>query len=317
MRREITLSVIQAAPVAFDIAASLAKVERLLAEAAADKPDLVLFPEAFISGFPAGTDWGGEATGVRCEQGSIDYQRYFDGAITVPGPDCAALGDLARKHGVNLVIGAIERVGSSLSCSVLHFDRAGALIHVRRKLMPTMAERTIWGQADGTSLTACSFDCGRTATVICWENYMPMLRQAMYAQEIEIYCAPTADDLDGWVSSMRHIATEGRLFVASACQFSQRRNFPKDYGSFPSDDPDFVVSRGGSCIIDPTGALLMGPVYGREAILSARIDLETVIRARHMFDVTGHYARPDIFQLSVDRRPRASVLFNDQNPEIA
>jgi len=312
MPREITLSVVQAAPVAFDIAASLEAVARLLQQAAQGKPDLVLFPEAFISGFPAGTDWGGAATGVRCEQGSLDYQRYYDGAITVPGPDCDRLGELARTHSVNLVIGVIERVGTSLSCSVLHFDRAGALVHVRRKLMPTMAERTIWGQADGTSLTACDFDFGRTATVICWENYMPMLRQTMYAQGIELYCAPTADDLEGWVSSMRHIATEGRCFLASACQFSRRRDFPADYGSFPSDDPDFIVSHGGSCIVDPTGNLLAGPVYDREAILSARIDLDAVIRARHMFDVTGHYARPDIFQLHVDRRPKAAVRFSDQ-----
>lgn len=311
MTRSVKLAVVQDAPVAFDVAASLVRVATILGRVASERPDIVLFPEAFISGFPAGTDWGGDATAIRSSAGGIEYERYFNGAIEIPGPECSALGAMARDHSLDLVIGVIERQGTTLNCSVLHFNCEGDLVHVRRKVMPTMAERTIWGQADGASLQAATLGVGRVASVICWENYMPLLRQAMYSQNVEIYCAPTADDLDGWVNSMRHIAVEGRCFVMSACQFSRRRDFPADYGWFPSDDPEFVTSRGGSCIVDPSGELLAGPVYDREAILTATVDLDAVVRARHSFDVTGHYARPDIFRLMVDRRARSSVTFAD------
>lgn len=156
---------------------------------------------------------------------------------------------------------------------------------------------------------AAEFDIGRVASVICWENYMPLLRHAMYAQNISIYCAPTADDMEPWVSSMRHIAQEGRCFVLSACQFSRRADFPPDYGWFPSDDPDFIISRGGSCIVDPFGGLLCGPVYDKTTILTASLDLDLVARGRHSFDVVGHYSRPDLFNLTVDRRRKKTVVF--------
>lgn len=309
MKRFVNVAVVQDAATAFDKKATLEHVERLLAEAAESTPDLVLFPEAFVPGFPAGLDWGGPGTGVRADQGQFDYVRYMEGAIVVSGPETAHLGKLAKQHDTNLVIGVIEKRSSTLFCSVLHFDRNGSLLHVRRKVMPTMAERTVWGQSDGESIAAVPFDVGRTGTVICWENYMPLMRQAVYAQNIAIYCAPTADDLEAWVNSMRHIAVEGRCFVLSACQFSMRGDFPVDYGWFPSDDPDFIVSRGGSCIVDPFGNLLAEPVYDRATILTAKLDMEMVTRGRHSFDVVGHYARPDIFRLTVNRERRESVTF--------
>lgn len=309
MNRFVTVAVVQDAAVAFDKTGTIQHVEGLLGQAAKHQPDLVLFPEAFISGFPSGLDWGGPGTGMRADAGQFDYLRYMGGAIEIPGEETALLGEMARANNLNLVIGAIEKSGGTLFCSVLHYNRQGELVHVRRKVMPTMAERTIWGQADGASLAAVEFDIGRTASVICWENYMPLLRQSIYAQDISIYCAPTADDLEAWVPSMRHIALEGRCFVLSACQISTRADFPPDYGWFPSDDPEFIVSRGGSCIVDPFGNLLCGPVYDKAAILTAKLDMDMVTRGRHSFDVAGHYARPDIFQLSVDRKSRASVTF--------
>jgi nitrilase len=309
VKQFVNVAVVQDAAVAFDKKATLDHVERLLGEAMATTPDLVLFPEAFVPGYPSGMDWGGPGAGVRADAGQFDYVRYMDGAITVPGPEADQLGEFAKQYGINLVIGVIEKMSSTLCCSVLHFDRSGELVHVRRKLMPTMAERTVWGQSDGASISAVAFDIGRTGTVICWENYMPLMRQAIYAQDIAIYCAPTADDMEAWVPSMRHIALEGRCFVLSACQFSTRRDFPVEYGWFPSEDPDFIVSRGGSCIVDPFGNLLVEPVYDRAAILTARLDMEMVTRGRHSFDVTGHYARPDIFRLTVNREKRQSVTF--------
>lgn len=311
MARLVKVGVIQAASVAFNLDASIKRTADLMAQNAVKGLDLVVFPEAFISGFPSGTDWGGPATGVRLNQGSVDYQKYFESAITIPSRECDALGELAKLHNVNLVIGVIERIESTLGCSVLHIDRSGALLHVRRKIMPTMAERTIWGQSDGASLSAVDFDFARVGTAICWENYMPLLRQTIYAQNIDVYCAPTADDCTGWVRSMQHIAAEGRCFVISACQFSRRKDFPIDYGLFPSDDPDFIVSRGGSCIVDPLGELIAAPLYDQEGIVTAEIDLGDVVRGRHSFDVSGHYARPDIFHLHVDRRRRRIVTFED------
>lgn len=309
MNRNVKVAVVQDSSVAFDKTATLAYVDALLRQAAKTQPDLVLFPEAFIPGYPSGMDWGGPATSIRGDEGHAYYLRYFEGAVDVPGPECDALGAMAREHKLNLVIGVIEKQGTTLGCSVLHFDRAGTLLHVRRKVMPTMAERTVWGQSDGASLQPVDFDVARTASVICWENYMPLLRHAMYAQGVSIYCAPTADDMEGWVASMQHIALEGRCFVLSACQFTRRSDFPADYGWFPSNDPEFIVSRGGSCIVDPSGNILCGPVYDRKEILTATLDMDMVIHGRHSFDVAGHYARPDIFQLSVDRRPKSTVTF--------
>jgi nitrilase len=305
------VAVVQAAAIAFDTAATIARFGDLLRRAATPGVELVLFPEAFVPGFPSGLDWGGPATGIRLNDGQEPFLRYAKSALVVPSAETAAMGAHVAEAGVFVVVGIIERIGSSLSCSILHFNKTGAIVHVRRKLMPTMAERTIWGQSDGASLAVIDAGFARVGTVICWENYMPLLRQSIYAQNVEIYCAPTADDLPVWVSSMQHIALEARCFVLSANQFTRRSDFPADYGDFPSDDPDFIVSHGGSCIIDPFGTLLAGPIFDKEAILSAELDADQIIRGRFSFDVSGHYARPDVFQLSVDRRPRSTVIFND------
>ena len=312
------VAVVQAAPVAFDLHASIARLGGLLQDAAKTGAQLVLFPEAFLPGFPSGLDWGGASTGIRIPDGEAGFQRYFASAITVPSADTQAIGKMVAEAAIFAIIGVIERVGASLSCSVLHFDPTGALVHVRRKLMPTMAERTVWMQSDGSSLTVVESDIARIGTAICWENYMPLLRQCLYAQGVEIYCAPTADDLDTWISTMQHVAIEGRCFVLSSNQFTKRRDFPADYGDFPSSDPDFVVSRGGSCIVDPFGKLLAGPVYDQDALLVADLDAELVIKGKFSFDVVGHYARNDIFQLQVDRRQKPGVTFvNEQGMQPA
>jgi nitrilase len=183
--------------------------------------------------------------------------------------------------------------------------------------MPTGSERLVWGFGDGSTLPVFETPVGKLGAVICWENYIPLLRAAMYAKGIEIYCAPTADSRDSWIASMRHIAVEGRCFVLSSNQFNRRRDFPDDYGSLNAGDPEVVLTRGGSCIVDPFGNYLAGPNLDGEVILTAEIDRGEIIRAKYDLDVMGHYARPDIFQLHVDERPKRPVTtYSGEPPRV-
>jgi nitrilase len=222
----------------------------------------------------------------------------------VPGPEVEDLGMAARDHGVFLVIGVIERAGGTLYCTILFFTPDGALAGKHRKLMPTAMERLIWGFGDGTTLPVFDTPGGKLGAVICWENYMPLLRAAMYAKGIQLYCAPTVDDRERWVPTMRHIALEGRCFVLSACQYSRAADFPADYDPAWSRNPDEVLIRGGSVIVNPQGDVLAGPCYAGECLLTAEIDLGQIAEGKFDLDVVGHYARPDVFRLEVDESPR-------------
>jgi nitrilase len=173
--------------------------------------------------------------------------------------------------------------------------------------MPSASERLVWGFGDSSTMPVLDTPLGKIGAVICWKNYLPLMRAAMYAKGIEIYCAPTADARDSWIASVRHIAVEGRCFVLSCNQFNLRRDFPADYRSGFGDDPDAILTRGGSCIIDPFGNFLAGPNMEGEAILIAEIDRTQIVRGKFDLDVVGHYARPDIFQLHVDERPKQPV----------
>lgn len=300
------VAVVQAASVAFDLQKTLEKVHSLAREASAQGAKLVLFPEAFLSAYPRGMDFGA-IVGSRSEQGRSEFHRYWESSVQVPGPAVDSLGEVARINGIFLIIGVVERDGGTLYCSVLFFAPDGSYMGKHRKIMPTASERLVWGYGDGSTLPVFDTPLGKIGAVICWENYMPLLRTAMYAKGIEIYCAPTADARDSWLASMRHIAVEGRCFVLACNQFNRRSDFPPDYHSALAEDPDTVVTQGGSCIIDPFGNFLAGPNSAGEAILLAEIDRAQIIRGKFDLDVVGHYARPDIFQLHVDERPRHPV----------
>jgi nitrilase len=300
------IAVIQAATCLFDTPTTLEKLARLAGEAAAQGAKLALFPEAFVGGYPRGMDFGARV-GFRSPEGRDWFARYHASAINVPGPECEAIGDVALRLALQLVVGVIERDGGTLYCTVLFFAADGSLVAKHRKLMPTAMERIIWGQGDGSTIPVIDTDIGRIGAVICWENYMPLLRMAMYAQGIEIYCAPTVDDRDTWGLSMRHIAFEGRCFVASAVQYMTRDDAPADCPIEAGTGE--VLIRGGSIIVGPLGEILAGPVYGEEAILCADVDLSALPRAKYDFDVVGHYARPDVFALSVDTRAKSPVGF--------
>ncbi|MFN8493104.1 MAG: carbon-nitrogen hydrolase family protein [Caldilineaceae bacterium] len=299
-------AVVQDAPVAFDLAQTLVKVRARLAEAAQQQAQIVVFPEAFLSGYPKGNDFGARV-GMRAPAGRELFQRYWASAVDVPGPITQLLGEAARQHEVYLVIGVIERDGGTLYCTVLFFAPDGALLGKHRKVMPTAMERLIWGFGDGSTLPVLPTPLGRVGAVICWENYMPMLRTAMYAQGIQLYCAPTVDDRDTWIPTMRHIAVEGRCFVLSSCQFARRSDYPADYETIQGNAPETILIRGGSCIINPLGEVLAGPCYNELTVLVADLDLDLIVRGKFDLDVVGHYARPDIFQLQVNTQATTAV----------
>ena len=302
----VQVAVVQAGSIPFDADACVDKAVRLIAEAAAGGAKVIVFPEAFITGYPKGLDYG-LVVGARDPVGREEFRIYLEAAIEVPGPQTQRLGEAAATHAAYVVMGVIERELGTCYCTVLFFGPNGRLLGKHRKLMPTALERMIWGFGDGSTLTAVDSPYGRIGSVICWENYMPMLRMAMYAKNVALYCAPTADDRDTWIPSMQHVALEGRCFVLTACQFLRKRDFPGTVRVKLGDSPDAVLMRGGSAIVSPLGKVLAGPHFGGETILSATLDLHDIGRGKFDFDVAGHYSRPDVFQLQVNETPMQAV----------
>jgi nitrilase len=268
---------------------------------------LVVMPEALLGGYPKGEGFGTQL-GYRLPEGREAYARYFANAIDVPGAETQALANLSARTGANLVIGVIERSGSTLYCTALYFDPQAGLVGKHRKLMPTGTERLIWGKGDGSTLPVFDTQVGKLGAVVCWENMMPLLRTAMYAKGIEVWCAPTVDEREMWQVSMRHIAHEGRCFVVSACQVqASPLALGVEIANWPAERP---LIAGGSVIVGPMGDVLAGPLRGETGLLTAEIDTDELVRARYDYDVVGHYARPDVFELSVDERAKPGVRFN-------
>ena len=309
------VGVVQAAPVLFDAQATTEKACELLAAAAAGGAQLVLFPEAFIPAYPRGLSFGA-VVGSRSEAGRRTWQRYWANAVDVPGPITAALGEAARRHQVTLAIGVVERdsefSGGTLFCTLLYFGPDGRLLGKHRKLKPTASERLIWGEGDGSTLAVVPTPLGKVGGLICWENYMPLARAAMYGKGVEIYLAPTADSRDSWQATLQHIACEGRCFVLGCNQYVTKAMYPTDLeGVGELRDLPEEMCRGGSAIVSPRGDYVAGPLYGEEGILFADLDLAEVARSKFDFDAVGHYARPDVFQLIVNERPARPVELRD------
>ncbi|MEO0543993.1 MAG: carbon-nitrogen hydrolase family protein [Pseudomonadota bacterium] len=299
-------AVVQASPVAGDTSATVEKTVRLIHTCGKSEAKVAVFPEAFIGGYPKGANFN-IYIGARTPEGREEFKSYHEQAISVPGPETDLLCDAAREAGIYAAVGVIERVAGTLYCTVIFLSPEGKLVSRHRKTMPTAAERLCWGFGDGSTLSTVETPWGNMGSVICWENYMPMLRMAMYEKNVSLYCAPTADDRDSWAATMQHIALEGRCFVLSSCQYLTRKDFPDYMQNMLGDDPDQTLMRGGSLIVSPLGKVLAGPVWEEETILYADLDMEEVIRGKFDFDVAGHYARPDIFQLLVDERPNLPV----------
>ncbi|MDI6771607.1 MAG: carbon-nitrogen hydrolase family protein [bacterium] len=308
---EVRAAVVQAAPVVMDREATLEKTSRLIDAAAAEGARLILFPEAFIPAYPWGLRFG-TRVGGRTVEGRKAWARYWANAVEVPGPATEAIGQAARRAQAYVAIGVIERDQTysrgTVYCTLLYFGPDGRMLAKHRKLMPTAAERYIWGAGDGSTLPVLETPYGRLGGLICWENYMPLARMSMYAKGVELYVAPTADSRDAWQATIRHIACEGRCFVLSCCQFVTREMYPADLEVRDelSELPE-ILSRGGSAIVGPLGEYLAGPLFGQEGILTADLDLGQVVQGKFDFDVAGHYARSDVFRLLVNEQPMPPV----------
>jgi nitrilase len=309
---KVRVAVVQAAPVLFDREASVGKVCRLVADAAAQGAQLILFPEAFIPAYPRGLGFG-TVVGARSAAGRRTWERYWANSVDVPGPATEVLGAAAREAGAYLAIGVVERdtqfSGGTLYCTLLYFGPEGHLLGKHRKLKPTAAERFIWGEGDGSTLTVLDTQLGKMGGLICWENYMPLARMALYGKGVELYLAPTADARDSWQATLRHIACEGRCFVLGCNQFVTRSMYPADLeGVADLADAPEVLCRGGSAIVSPLGAYVSGPLYDGEGMLVVDLDLAEVAQGKFDLDVVGHYARPDVFRLIINERPAPPVF---------
>jgi nitrilase len=316
--RRVRAAVVQPTGVPFNTQAAIDRIAGLTAQATADRAQLVVFPEAYVGGYPWGLAFG-TSVGGRSPAGRRAWERYWESAIDVPGSRTAQLGDIAREHRVHLAAGVIERDSTysrgTLYCTLLYFGPDGSLLGKHRKLKPTAAERLIWGEGDGSTLTVVDTPLGKLGGLICWENYMPLARMAMYAKGVEIYLAPTADARDRWQATLQHIALEGRCFVLGCNQVVKKSDYPDDLeiaGELESW-PD-QLCRGGSAIYSPSGECLAGPLWDNEGVLTADLDMGEVARGKFDFDVTGHYARPDVFRLMVNERAQPPVGFAVEAP---
>jgi len=319
MEKTVRVAVVQDSSAIMLKEECIQKVKKLTNEAGDKGAKIILFPEAFIPAYPRGLFFGTKV-GSRSEEGKQDFARYWENSIVIPSEDITALGKIAKENSVYLIIGIVEREsdfkGGTLYCTLLYYDPEGILLGKHRKLKPTGSERLIWGEGDGSTLTVIDTPYGKIGGLICWENYMPLARTAIYSKGTDIYVAPTADARDQWQATIQHIALEGRCFVLSCNQFVTKDMYPKDlacYNELKSSAE--VLSRGGSAIIDPNGDYLAGPLFDKTGILYAELDLSLIPKTRFDFDVVGHYSRPDVFQLIIDERKKESISRIKNNEE--
>jgi nitrilase len=302
VRAPVTVACVQAEPVVLDREATLDKLEALTAEAAGAGAKLVVFPETFVAAYPSSI-WARALAGWADPRAKTAFATFAREAVAVPGPDCDRLGDIARANDVLLVTGVNEvdpeRPGT-LYNSLLYHAPDGSLVLHHRKLVPTNHERLVWGQGDGRGLRAIDSDVGRIGGLVCWENYMPLARFALYESGVEIYVASTADDGDEWQATLVHIARESRAFVVSPCHFQRASAYPQDFPLRAELGDVEVIGRGGSAILGPDGAYLAGPLYGEEGILYAELEPARLYEERQRFDPAGHYHRPDVFGLRMN-----------------
>ena len=298
----LTVACVQAEPAILDREATLERAADLTAEAAQNGATLVVFPETYVPAYPS-SRWAKAFAGWADPRAKAAFAVLAREAVDVPGPAADRLGDIAREHGVWLVVGVNERDPrrpGTLYNSLLYYAPDGALALHHRKLVPTNHERLVWGQGDGRGLQAIETPIGRIGGLICWENYMPLARFALYDSGVEIYIASTADDGDEWQATLIHLARESRAFVVAPCHFQRATSYPDDFPLRDALDGIEVLGRGGSAILAPDGSYLAGPLYDEEGILYAELDPARLYEERQRFDPVGHYHRPDVLRFGLN-----------------
>lgn len=302
---KVKVGVVQESPVFFDKAKTLKKLEAIVKEQAAQGCQLLVFPESFVPGYPRGFDFGAKI-GSRTDEGKALYADYYANSISTDGDDMNQLIALSKNTNTYLVVGITEKQeeNGSLYCSMAYISPTDGLLGIHRKIKPTGTERVIWAEADGASLITCNTHIGKLGGLICWENYMPLARMAMYQKGIEIYIAPTADSRPEWTITMQQIALEGRCFVLGCNQYFTKSMYPKKYHSHTKEEKEEICP-GGSVIVNPQGKIIQGPLFGKSGVLTSELDLTEVIKGKMEFDVCGHYARNDIFDFKVNHQPHS------------
>ena len=314
MERAVKVACVQAEPVILDREATLDRLEQLAAEAAGNGAELVVFPETFVPVYPS-SRWAKAFAGWQNDGAKQVFAQIAQNSVAVGSPAERRLGAAAQELGVWLVTGVNEvepEQPGTIYNSLLYHSPDGELALHHRKLVPTNHERLIWGQGDGRGLHAVETGFGRIGGLICWENYMPLARFALYESGVEIYIASTADDGDAWQATLVHIARESRAYVVAPCHFQRASSYPDDFPLASELEGAGLLGRGGSAILAPDGSYLAGPLYDEEGILYAELDPSTLLAERQRFDPVGHYNRPDVLQLTVrgddatpSRRPSA------------
>ncbi|MFS4468014.1 carbon-nitrogen hydrolase family protein [Maribacter sp. 2210JD10-5] len=300
---KIKVGLVQDSPVFFEKEKTLAKMEALIRKYAKEGCELLVFPESFVPGYPRGFLFGAKI-GSRTPEGKALYAEYYKNSMSVDGKDMNRLVKLAKENKVYLVAGITEKQkhNGSLYCSMVYISPTDGLLGVHRKIKPTGTERLIWAEANGESLVTFNTKIGKLGGLICWENYMPLARMAMYQNGVEIYVAPTADSRKEWTATMTHIALEGRCFVLGCNQYFTKSMYSEAHRALAVDEPEELCP-GGSVIISPLGKVLAGPLFGKAGVLTAELNLEEIIHSKMDFDVNGHYNRTDIFNFSTRNQP--------------
>lgn len=295
------VAVVQAAPIMFNRNACTDKAITLIQKASENQAELIVFPELFIPGYPYGMTFG-FTVGSRSAEGRKDWKLYYDNSIVVPGPETEHLGQAAKKANAFISIGVSERdaTTATLYNSNLFFAPTGELLSVHRKLKPTGAERVVWGDAEKDYFPVENTPWGPMGSLICWESYMPLARVALYQKGITLYISPNTNDNEEWQATIRHIAIEGRCYFINADLYFTKDMYPDNlHCSEEIAKLNDIVCRGGSCVVDPFGHYVTEPVWDKEEIIYADLDMQKVPESRMEFDVCGHYARPDVLELKV------------------
>jgi nitrilase len=304
----VKVACVQAEPAILDRERTLDKLEQLAREAAREGAELVVFPETFVAVYPS-SRWAKAFAGWANDAAKTTFARIAQNSVAVGSPAERRLGAIARELGIWLVTGVneveAERSGTIYNALLYHAPDGTLALH-HRKLVPTNHERLVWGQGDGRGLNAVETGFGRVGGLICWENYMPLARFALYESGVEIYVASTADDADAWQATLVHLARESRSYVVAPCHFQRASSYPDDFPLSAALDGPGALGRGGSAILAPDGSYLAGPAYDEEAILYAELDPSRLLAERQRFDAVGHYHRPDVLELRVNGPKPAS-----------